>query len=85
MNILDCSSGTRLPLKVMLLELKFGLMVTVALFPPLVSLRNIWAEMPMPCMLKLQFTLPFLSVVICMSETVRIHHAAVGLNAVTGG
>ena len=32
--MLDCSSGTRFPLKVMVLELKFGLMVTVALFPP---------------------------------------------------
>ena len=31
--MLDCSSGTRFPLKVMVLELKFGLMVTVALFP----------------------------------------------------
>jgi hypothetical protein len=35
--MLDCSSGTRFPLKVMVLELKFGLMVTVALFPPSVS------------------------------------------------
>ena len=39
--MLDCSSGTRFPLKVMVLELKFGLMVTVALFPPSVSVRNI--------------------------------------------
>ena len=68
--MLDCSSGTRFPLKVMVLELKFGLMVTVALFPPSVSVRNIWAEMPIPWMLKLQFTLPRLSVVIWMSDTV---------------
>ena len=54
LNMLDCSSGTRFPLKVMVLELKFGLMVTVALFPPSVSVRNIWAEMPIPWMLKLQ-------------------------------
>ena len=68
--MLDCSSGTRFPLKVMVLELKFGLMVTVALFPPSVSVRNIWAEMPIPWMLKLQLMLPRLSVDIFMSDTV---------------
>ena len=48
MKILDWSNGTRLPLNVIVLELKFGLMVTLALLPPLVSVMKICAEIPIP-------------------------------------
>lgn len=70
LKIFDWFNGNRLPLKVIVLELKFGLMVTVALLPPLVSVRNICAEMPIPWMLKLQLMLPRLSVDIFISDTV---------------
>lgn len=48
LKMLDWSNGTRLPVSVIVLELKFGLMVTVALFPPLVSEMKICAEIPIP-------------------------------------
>lgn len=48
LKMLDCSNGTNLPLNDILLELKFGLMFTVALLSPLVSVMNICAEMPTP-------------------------------------
>ena len=48
LKILDWSNGTRLPLNVIVLELKFGLMVTVALLPPLVNVMKICAEIPIP-------------------------------------
>ena len=48
MKIFDWFNGSRLPLKVIVLELKLGLIVTVALLSPLVRVRNIWAEIPMP-------------------------------------
>ena len=48
LKILDWSNGTRLPLNVIVLELKFGLMVTLALLPPLVSVMKICAEIPIP-------------------------------------
>ena len=48
LKMLDWLNGTRLPVSVIVLELKFGLMVTVALFPPLVSEMKICAEIPIP-------------------------------------
>ena len=45
-------------------------MVTVALLPPFVNVIKTCAEIPIPCTLKLQFTLPRLSVVTFTSEVV---------------
>ena len=70
LNTSDWSNGTMLPLNVRVLLLKFGFTVTVALLPPLVNEINIWAEIPMPCTLNEQFTFPFLSVVIFISDNI---------------
>ena len=55
------------PFSVRVFELKFGLILADALLPPLVSVIYTCADIPMPCTLKLQFTFPFLSVVIFIS------------------
>lgn len=59
LKTVDSSNGTITPDIVVRLELKFGLTSADATLSPSSSVRLIWAEIPTPCTLNEQVTLPF--------------------------